>query len=92
MTLGHVTCTDFSDGNIVYNEAILVPQVMSGKILTFKLADGGQLTYTIPVSTTFESGKKYLYHITLDLTGITVTSKIEKWDPVAAVEGAPTMQ
>lgn len=92
MTLGHVTCTDFSDGNIVYNEAILVPQVMSGKVLAFKLADGGQLTYTIPVSTTFESGKKYLYHITLDLTGITVTSKIEKWNPVAAVEGTATMQ
>ena len=91
MTLGQKTCTDFSDGNVYYNEAILVPQSMAGKKLTFALSDGGTLTYTIPTSTTFESGKKYQYHITLDLTGITVTSSIQDWVPETAVPGSATM-
>lgn len=93
MILGQQTCTDFADENVDYNEAILVPQDMAGKRLTFSLKDGGTLTYTIPANTTFESGKKYQYHITLDLTGITVTSKIEDWESVgAAKEGSATMQ
>ena len=90
MTLGQKTCQDFTT-NVVYNEAILVPQDMAGKTLTFSLKDGGTLTYTIPANTTFESGKKYQYHITLDLTGITVTSNIENWEPVDAVNGSATM-
>lgn len=92
MILGQQTCTDFADENVDYNEVILVPQDMAGKKLTFSLKDGGTLTYTIPANTTFESGMKYLYHITLDLTGITVTSKIEDWEPVTAVNGSATMQ
>lgn len=98
ITLGQQTCTDFTAGNVVYNEAILVPQDMAGKTLTFSLKDGGTLTYTISGFTetsgkaVFDSGKKYLYHITLDLTGITVTSKIEDWEPVTAVNGSATMQ
>lgn len=91
MTLGQQTCTDFAAGNVNYNEAILVPQDMAGKKLTFSLEGGGTLTYTIPANTTFESGKKYQYHITLDLTGITVTSNIEDWDPVTAVNDSATM-
>lgn len=91
MTLGQQTCTDFAAGNVNYNEAILVPQDMAGKKLTFSLEGGGTLTYTIPAETTFESGKKYQYHITLDLTGITVTSSIEDWEPVTAVNGSATM-
>ena len=91
MTLGQNTCTDFTDGNVYYNEAILVPQDMGGKKLTFALSDGGTLTYTFPTSTSFESGKKYQYHITLDLTGITVTSSIQNWDSESAKTGSATM-
>lgn len=98
MTLGQNTCTDFTD-NVSYNEAILVPQDMIGKILTFTLADGGTLEYTIPAFSTtpgaavFESGKKYQYQITLKLTGLEVTSKIEDWDAVgiAPVPGDAVM-
>lgn len=88
MTLGQTTCTDFTDPNVKYNEAILVPQEMKDKVLTFTLADGGTLKYTIPAFSTtpgaavFESGKKYQYQITLKLTGLEVTSKIEDWDAV----------
>lgn len=88
MTLGQTLCTDFTEANVIYNEAILVPQKMINKVLTFTLADGGTLKYTIPEFTStpgkavFESGKKYQYHITLKLTGLEVTSTIEDWDPV----------
>ena len=97
LTLGQKTCTDFAD-NVDYNEAILVPQEMKDKVLTFTLKEGGELKYKIPAFTNtqdhavFESGKKYIYHITLDLTGLTVTSKIEDWDPVTAVEGTAEME
>lgn len=91
MTLGQVTCDDFDAENVKYNEAILVPQDMGGKELKFALNGGGTLTYTIPEGTTFESGKKYQYHITLNLTGITVTSKISDWETVDAVNGSATM-
>lgn len=90
MTLGQTTCEDFTNDKVNYNEAILVPQEMIGKVLTFKLADGGTLKYTIPEfestsgAAVFESGKRYQYHITLKLTGLEVTSKIEDWDPVGA--------
>lgn len=96
MTLGQQTCTDFTT-NVFYNEAILVPQDMKDKVLTFKLKDGGTLTYTIPAfsgksDAVFESGKKYRYHITLNLTGLTVTSKITDWDAVGeAVSGNAEM-
>lgn len=90
MTLGQETCTDFS-ANLVFNEAIVVPQDMSGKTLTFSLADGGTLTYTIPANTTFESGKKYIYLITLDLTGLTVTSTVADWETGTTSTGSATM-
>lgn len=89
--LGQLISSDFTVANIVYSEAILVPQDMSGKVLTFTLANGGQLKYTIPANTTFESGKKYQYQITLNLTGLQVTSSIAEWDPVAAVQGNAEM-
>lgn len=91
MQLGQLISTDFNTANIVYNEAILVPQDMSGKILTFTLANGGQLKYTIPTGTTFESGKKYRYELTLNLTGLQVTSTIADWEPVNTVSGNAEM-
>lgn len=91
MQLGQQTCPDFTTANIVYNEAILVPQDMSGKVLTFALANGGTLKYTIPANTTFESGKKYQYQIILKLTGLQITSTIANWEPVNAVEGNAEM-
>lgn len=91
MTLGQETCSGFMDFEVVYNEAIVVPQDMSGKTLTFSLADGGTLTYTIPANTTFESGKKYIYHITLDLTGLTVTSTVADWTTGSTSTGSATM-
>ena len=91
LTLGQEVSTDFTDPNIVYNEAILVPQDISGKVLAFRLANGGTLKYTIPAGTTFESGKKYRYHITLNLTGLQVSSAIENWEAINPVSGNAEM-
>lgn len=85
MLISHRTCTNFENTNVDYNEAIIVPQDMLGKKIEFQLKDGGILSYTIPEFTetpgkaVFESGKKYIYHITLNLTGLEVTAKIEDW-------------
>lgn len=90
--LGQLISSDFTAVNVIYNEAIFAPQDMSGKVLTFTLSNGGQLKYTIPANTMFESGKKYQYQITLNLTGLQVTSSIADWDPVAAVQGNAEME
>ena len=62
------------------NDAIVVPQAVGGKTLTFNLAGGGKLQYTFPAGKTFESGKKHVYNMTLTLTGIKVESSIAPWD------------
>ncbi len=73
------------------NEAIVVPQSLAGKTLTFNLRSGGKLIYTFPTGTTFESGKKYVYNVTLKLTELTVTSIIEDWTSTAGASGDATM-
>lgn len=85
MVVSQKTCTNFGEANVDYNEAIVVPQDMLGKKIEFKLKDGGILSYTIPEFTetpgnaVFESGKKYIYHITLNLTGVEVSATIVDW-------------
>lgn len=87
ITLGQTTSTDFEEANVNYNEAVIIPQDMGGKTIQFTLADGGTMTYAFPQGTVFESGKKYRFHITLNLTGLEVTSSIYPWEAVAAVSG-----
>lgn len=97
MIVSHRTCADFTD-NVDYNEAIIVPQDMVNKVITFNLKNGGTLSYTIPAFTetpgkaVFESGKKYIYHITLNLTGLEVTAKIEDWGGGNIYTGDATME
>lgn len=64
-----------------YNNAIVVPQAIAAGATLFKisLADGKILNYNLPAATTFESGKRYIYHITANLTGLAVTSSISDW-------------
>ena len=82
--IGKDISTNFGVG-LVYNDAIIVPQaVAAGKFIQITLNDGGTLAYSLP-STTFVSGKKYIYHITANLTGLTVTSTIEDWETVGGI-------
>lgn len=85
--LGQLITPDFESSTILYNEAILVPQDMSGKEIIFTLSNGNKLKYTIPENTIFESGKKYQYQITVNLNELQVTSAIVDWEPVTPVEG-----
>ena len=87
MTLGAVT----SDGSST-NDAIVVPQTIGGKTMTFTLESGGELVYTIPTDKTFESGKKHVYTVTLKGTGLSVESTIEPWDgSEEEIEGDATL-
>lgn len=64
--------------------AIIVPQTVnaSTKLLKVTLAGGGELYYTPTTDQVFEGGKKYNYTITVNLSGLTVTSSITDWDSV----------
>lgn len=71
---------DFSGAD--YAEAVIVPQTIgdAGEIPFIKvnLASGRELYYKIN-NKTFESGKKYIFNITVNLPGLEVTSGIEDW-------------
>ena len=73
-------------GNIaVFGEAIVVPQTLTAtaaaplNFIKVHLNDGGDLYAKITSNITFEPGKKYIYNITVNLTGITLTSTITNW-------------
>ena len=84
--------TDFTTG-VQYNAAVLVPQTVAinTTFITIRLQSGADLIYKLPAATTFESGKKYTYHITATLTGLTLTSNITDWTPVGTVTGTAEM-
>lgn len=91
MTLGGVFAGPDAQ-NPVTNDAIVVPQAIGGKTMTFTLASGGKLVYTIPVGKKFEGGKKHVYAVTLKGTGLSVTSSVEPWDASeGATEGDATL-
>ena len=76
------TGTDIT--NAVYNDAVIVPQPVAkkAKFIKVTLSNGTELFHELETATTFESGKKYQYQITVNLTGLTVTSTVADWDPV----------
>jgi hypothetical protein len=85
LTAGDIS-TDFTfdDGvNVKYHDAIIVPQTLTAgtEFIKVQLASGGVLSYKIPQSSGVEflSGRKYLYNISVNLSGLTVTSSIEPW-------------
>lgn len=64
--------------------AIIVPQTVaaSTKLLQVTLANGGKLYYTPDADQLFETGKKYNYTITVNLSGLSVKSEIKDWESV----------
>lgn len=82
--------------------AIVVPQTITKgiKFMKLHLATGGDFYYTLPgdesdVDLALESGEIYKYNITVNLTGLTVTSTIKDWEPIGGgdpVEGDATME
>ena len=82
--------------------AIVVPQTITKgtKFMKLHLTTGGDLYYTLPNGSAdedllLESGKIYKYEITVNLTGLTVTSTINDWETIGngnPVKGEATME
>lgn len=82
--------------------AIVVPQTVTKgtKFMKLHLATGGDLYYTLPdgesaQNLTLESGKIYKYKITVNLTGLTVTSSITAWGTIGdgnPIQGTAEME
>ena len=70
ITMSSVMSADFSDDNVAYNEAIIVPQTTESAEMVFTLTDGSTFKYKLPAGMEFESGKKYRFQITLDYTEV----------------------
>ena len=73
--------TAVSSDATAWSEAIIAPQTLEANTQFIKvhLFDGGDLYYTLDESCTFASGNKYTYKITVNLTGLQVSSNIETW-------------
>lgn len=72
-----------------YGEAIVVPQELTSgtKFIEVKPEGMAPLYYKLASDFTIESGKKYTFHITVNLTELEVTSSIENWKDGTTEEG-----
>jgi hypothetical protein len=86
ISIGTDISTDFSAPR--YNDAIIVPQTVSANtiFITVHLTTG-ELIYRLPANVTFDSGKKYIFQITANLAGLTLTTSIVNWTPINPVAG-----
>ena len=92
--------TPVQSGNVTLGQygAIIAPQTyaMGTKFLKVTLAGGsGAFYYTIPKNEEdldLAAGSVYTFNITVDLTGLTVTSAINEWTPVTAKDGTAVME
>lgn len=78
--------------NTQYAEAVLVPQKI--KEVTFikvKLQNDATFSYKIDGPLWLESGMKYTYKITVNQSGLSVSSEIKNWDTAPDKEGEATM-
>ena len=76
--------TTSESGIEIFGEAIIVPQTIthSGTDVSFihvHLTGGGDLYAKLGATTTFAPYKKYIYIVTLGLSGLTVSSTILDW-------------
>lgn len=89
------TDEDWAANAFAYNEAVIVPQAVAqdAQFIKVKLDAGGELYHKLEAATTFKSGKKYSYQITVNLTELNVASTIADWEPVGEpVEGDAEME
>lgn len=74
--------------------AIIIPQAVDAgtPFIEVTLPQGGILTYKLENATTFTSGKKYTYNITVNLTELTATTTIEDWTDGGTKDGTAEME
>lgn len=75
--------TDATATIAVFGEAIIVPQTVSSTASFLKIhtASGGDMFAKLggTADKVFEAGKKYVYTVTVSLSGITLSSSISDW-------------
>ncbi|WP_304244892.1 fimbrillin family protein [Phocaeicola plebeius] len=76
-----------------YGEAIIAPQTLAAGTQFIKVTLEGRnpLYYVLNAEEKFESGKRYIYHITVNLTELDVESSIEGWGTGTTNNGEATM-
>ena len=86
---GYTGCTasDASYPGVIKmkQEAIIPPQDIAAgaSFISMNVPGIGSMIYPMPTATSFESGKKYTYNLTVTDVGITATTSIGEWgDPV----------
>lgn len=89
-----ITADNFST-DTQYAEAVLVPQTIADNatFIKVKLQDGATFSYKISDTDglTLTSGYKYTYNITVNQSGLSVSSEIKNWDTAPDKEGEATM-
>lgn len=62
-------------------EAIILPsEAVADRTIVMTISTGEKFIWTIPSTTEFVSGKKYIYNATIDRTEMLVTSSITDWE------------
>ena len=86
-----ITEDDFST-NTQYAEAVLVPQkIEEGTFIKVKLQNDATFSYKIDGPLSLQSGMKRTYKITVNQSGLSVSSEIKNWDTAPDKEGEATM-
>lgn len=93
---GTATSITVMDGNGAEGSAVIPPQTLEDKeFIVVTLPEGGTLYGSLTEATagpTFASGNEYIYTITVNLTNLSISSAINKWNSDDnAADGTATM-
>ena len=79
--IGTDLSADFSDENIRFNDAIIVPQELTAgtEFLKISFTDGKELTSDLYSGISFAGGKQYTIEITLDKGLLSLATSVSDW-------------